>query len=201
MLMVFQRVLEDTLSQNYRMRHLLQRVCTSVREYDSVQAGLSAILGMQYPKIPHEVLDAFLHDPSAITGKTRRARSWRAVEDIHDRIRKQQQTLQAYLHSQLLDGDSIALPHKIFDDPVTNLMQVLDKLASQREDLARKAEEVSTVLKQVKSVQACVKKSYNDTLAHTSLVYPEVCQPPFLPYAVVANVSLAFANRRLGREL
>ncbi|TBU49895.1 hypothetical protein BD309DRAFT_908773 [Dichomitus squalens] len=170
------QVLEDTLSQNYRMRHLLQRVCTSVREYDSVQAGLSAILGMPYFKIPPDVLDAFLHDPSAVTGKTRRALSWRAVEDIHERIMKQQQTLQAYLHSQLLDGDSITFPHRIFDEPLSNLMQILDKLACQREDLARKAEEVSVVLKQVKSVQAGVKKDYNEALAHTSLVYPELSQ-------------------------
>lgn len=168
------RVLEDTLFQNYRVRHLMQRLCTSLREYDSVQSGLSGLLGISYTKLPPEVLDAFVHDPSAITGATRRAKSWRAVEDIHTRIERQHETLRSFINSQQLDSESMTLHQKVFDDPIAQLMSALDQLAIQRNELVQKAEEVGTVLKRVKAVQAGVKKEYNDTLAYTSLVYPEV---------------------------
>ncbi|KAI0756851.1 hypothetical protein C8Q80DRAFT_1130813 [Daedaleopsis nitida] len=170
------QVLEDILSQNHRIRHLLQRVCTSIRDYDSVQAGLSSLLGIPYMKIPPEVLDAFLHDPSAVTGGTRRAQSWKAVEDIHERIERQRETLQTFVHSQFLDGSAIASPHNVFDDPIAQLLHALDELAIQRQALSHKAEEVTMVLNRVKMVHAGVKKDYNDTLAHTSLVYPELSQ-------------------------
>ena len=165
-------MLEDTLSQNYRIRHLLQRVCTSVREYDSLQFGLSTLVGIPYEKIPPEVLDAFLHDPSAVTGHTRRARGWLAVEDIHLRIQRQQDTLQLFMHS--LDHGMATPSHKILGDPVANLMDALGALSARREDLTHRAEEATTVLKRVKAIQSDVKRDYNDTLSHTSLVYPEV---------------------------
>ena len=167
-------MLEETSSQNYRIRHLLQRVCASIRDYDSVQTSLAGLLGMPYTKLPPDVLDAFVHDPSAVTGSTRRTKGWRAVEDIHSRIGRQRETLRSFILSQHLDSEPIVPPHKVFDDPIAQLMSALDQLASQRIELAHKAEEVGEVLKQVKTVQASVKKDYNDTLAYTSLVYPEV---------------------------
>ncbi|KAI0719940.1 hypothetical protein C8T65DRAFT_568214 [Cerioporus squamosus] len=170
------QVLEDTLSQNYRIRNLLQRVCAHIREYESVQAGLSSLLGVSYTKIPSEVLDAIAHDPSAVTGGTRRAKSWRAVEDIHERIERQRHTLGTFIHSQVLNGELAVPPYHIFDDPIAQLMGALEQLAAQRQELATKAEEVSSVLKQVKTIHGDVKKVYNDTLAHTSLVYPELSQ-------------------------
>ncbi|TFK94401.1 hypothetical protein K466DRAFT_509605 [Polyporus arcularius HHB13444] len=170
------QVLEDTSSQNYRIRHLLQRVCANIREYESVQAGLSNLLGVSYTKIPSEVLDTFIHDPSAVTGGTRRTTSWRAVEDIHERIERQRQTLQTFIHSQLSDGELDVPSSQVFDDPIAQLMAALEQLAAQRQELAAKAEEVSSSLKQVKTIHADVKKVYHDTLAHTSLVYPELSQ-------------------------
>ena len=191
--------MSDTLSQNYRMRSLLQRVCTSLREYDSVQANLSVILGVPFSKIPHDVLDAFLHDSSAITGKTRRAHGWRAVEDIHHHVQRQQEILQAYQRS-LLDGGSITPPHKAFEDPVVSLMQALDTLAAQRALLARKAKDVSTVLKRIKEIQADVKREYNDALAHTSLMYPEVRQGLFNLYVAIAECPLSFRKSPLWKK-
>ncbi|KAI0361454.1 hypothetical protein OH77DRAFT_1417714 [Trametes cingulata] len=170
------QVLEDTISQNYRIRHLLQRVAASAREYDSVQSGLSDLLRIPLPKIPPEVMDAFVHDPAAVTGATRRVKSWQAVEDIHARIQRQRETLQCFLRSQLSDRGSLTPTANVFDDQITGAIQALEQLALQREALARKAEEVATVLKRVKTVHAAVKKDYNDTLAHTSLVYPELSQ-------------------------
>ena len=172
------RVLEDTLSQNYRIRHLLQRVYGSVREYDSLQAGQSALLGISYQKIPSEVLDAFVHDPSAVTGHTRSTQGWLAVEDIHRRIQRQRETLLSFIHSQPFGSNDIVPPKNVFDDPIAQLMNALETLSVQREDLVRRSEEVAIALKRVKAVQADVKRNYNDTLAHTSLVYPEVRRDP-----------------------
>ncbi|KAI0639561.1 hypothetical protein C8Q77DRAFT_1045434 [Trametes polyzona] len=170
------QVLEDTISQNYRIRHLLQRVSASAREYDSVQSVLSDMLQIPYPKIPPEVMDAFVHDPAAVTGATRRVKSWQAVEDIHERIQRQRETLQCFLRSQDFDPSSVGTSGNVFDDQIGGALRALECLASHREALARKAEEVATALKRVKAVHATVKKDYNDTLAHTSLVYPELSQ-------------------------
>lgn len=173
------------------MRSLLQRVCTSLREYDSVQANLSTVLHTSYPKIPHDVLDAFLHDPSAVISKTQQTHGWKDVDDIHRRVQQQQETLRAFRCS-LLDSGSITPPHKVFEDPVSSLMQSLDRLAAQREYLVRKAEDVSTILKRVKGIHADVKKEYNDTLAHTSLVYPEVRHNPFQSRLMSADRTISF---------
>ncbi|KAH9944260.1 uncharacterized protein BXZ73DRAFT_39325 [Epithele typhae] len=170
------QLLEDTLSQNYRVRHLLQRVCGSIRDYDSLQAGLSTLLGIQYSRIPSEVLDALLHDPAAITGGTRSSKSWVAVEDIHARIQRQRETLHDFIHLGIGEVDGVAPPCKVFDEPVSKLLGALETLSSQREALAHHAEDVATVLKRVKAVQAEVKREYNDALSHTSLVYPELSQ-------------------------
>ncbi|KAI0655228.1 hypothetical protein C8Q70DRAFT_1022597 [Cubamyces menziesii] len=170
------QVLEDAISQNYRIRHLLQRVSAGAREYDSVQSSLSELLRIPYPRIPPEVMDAFVHDPSAVTGATRRVRSWQAVEDIHARIQRQRQTLQSFLCTQLGEGQLEQPSVDVFQDQIAAAIRALEQLASHREALVRKAEEVATVLKRVKGIQATVKKDYNDTLAHTSLVYPELSQ-------------------------
>ncbi|OSD03221.1 hypothetical protein PYCCODRAFT_1434639 [Trametes coccinea BRFM310] len=170
------QVLEDTLSQNYRIRHLLQRIAAGAREYDSVQGGLSDLLHIPYPRIPPEVMDAFIHDPSAVTGGTRRVTGWKAVEDIHARIQRQRETLQSFLRSQLGDSCPPTPTTNVFEDQIKAVIQSLEQLASQREVLTNKAEEVATALKRVKAIQATVKKDYNDTLAHTSLVYPELSQ-------------------------
>ncbi|KAI0669751.1 hypothetical protein C8Q78DRAFT_1037665 [Trametes maxima] len=169
------QVLEDTITQNYRIRHLLQRVSASAREYDSVQGGLSDLLRIPYPRIPPEVMDAFVHDPAAVTGATRRVRGWEAVEDIYARIQRQRDTLQSFIHCDLNDEDP-APASNVFDEQIKGAIGALEQLASQREVLVRRAEEVATVLKRVKVIQATVKKDYNDTLAHTSLVYPELSQ-------------------------
>ncbi|KAH9858039.1 hypothetical protein C2E23DRAFT_899584 [Lenzites betulinus] len=170
------QVLEDTVSQNYRIRHLLQRVSASAREYDSVQSVLSDLLRIPYPKIPSEVMDAFVHDPAAVTGATRSARGWQAVEDIHARIQRQRDTLQSFLHCHPVDVGCTNPPANVFDDQIAGAMRALDQLAAQRKVLDHKAEEVTAVLKRVRAVQSTVKKDYNDTLAHTSLVYPELSQ-------------------------
>jgi hypothetical protein len=51
-------------------------------------AGLAAP-----PPLPAPLLEALNHDPSAITGATRRLRGWAAVEDIHRRVGRQRAML------------------------------------------------------------------------------------------------------------
>ncbi|OBZ68484.1 hypothetical protein A0H81_11449 [Grifola frondosa] len=169
-------MLEEILSQNYRTRHLLQRVGASVREYDSVQAGLSGLLGMPYAKIPADVLEAFTHDPSAVTSGTRRFKSWRAVEDIHDRIVRQREVVQTFAASISSEREAVAPERNIFEEPITSLTRSLKQLKQERERLILQGGEVEEALRRVKRVHATVKKEYNDTLAQTSLVYPELSQ-------------------------
>lgn len=139
-----------------------------------MQSVLSDLLRIPYPKIPPEVMDAFVHDPAAVTGATRRVKGWEAVEDIHVRIQRQRETLQSFLHAHDIGCDPAECTGNVFDDQIATAMRALEQLGSQREALAQKAEEVTSLLKRVKAVHATVKKDYNDTLAHTSLVYPEV---------------------------
>ena len=155
------------------MRHLLQRVCGSIREHDSLQASLFPLLDIPYQKMPSDVMDAILHDPSAVIGHTRNARGWRAVEEVHLRVRRQRETLQSFVQSHS-DTSPVVRPHTIFNEPVAKLMDSLEALSAQHDDLAVRVKEVAAVLGRVKAVQSEVKKDYNDTLTHTSLVYPEV---------------------------
>ncbi|KAL6298699.1 hypothetical protein BKA93DRAFT_40151 [Sparassis latifolia] len=173
------QILEDTVSHNSRTRRLLQRVATCIREYDSVQSSLSSVLGMPYPKVPHEMLEAFTYDPCAVTGVTRSLKGWRAVEDIHDRIHRQRKTLRTF--GPAFSTDSISsspgsTPRNIFDDPIASLMQSLKELEKHRQLIVRQAEKVIETLAGVKNVHSDVKREYNETLAHTSLVYPELSQ-------------------------
>lgn len=166
-------MLEDTLTQNHRTRQLLQRVGANVREYENVQERLSVLLGTTHTPIAQEVLDAFSHDPASVTGSTRRFKSWRAVEDIHERIIRQQDTLQAFVASisQSADGGTHS---SVIEEPITSLAQSLEQLEQRRQDIVDKAEEVAEALMRVKDIHTNVKKEYNDVLAHTSLIYPEV---------------------------
>ncbi|KZT02472.1 uncharacterized protein LAESUDRAFT_752181 [Laetiporus sulphureus 93-53] len=170
------QLLEDAASHNYNIRHMLHRVGTSMREYDSVQVGLTSILGTDYPNLPPEVLEAFLHDPAAILGGTRTLSGWRAVEDIHERVQRQRKTLRSFV-SALTPNSEDATPSKsMFHDPIASLQDSLLKLERHRQRVTEQAEKVMEMLMGVKHIHRTVKKEYNDTLAHTSLVYPELSQ-------------------------
>ncbi|PCH34002.1 hypothetical protein WOLCODRAFT_94617 [Wolfiporia cocos MD-104 SS10] len=170
------RLLGDTVSQNMRTRHLLQRVAASIKDYDAVQTSLSTTLGIPYPNIPSDVLDALSHDPSAITGSTRHTESWRAVEEIYSRIHRQRRTLQAYA-SQLADEEGTPQSQgNIFGDPIASLKESLERLEEHRDYFSSQAERVSELLMEVKERHREVKTDYNETMAHTSLVYPELSQ-------------------------
>jgi len=170
------QTLDDIASQNYRSRHLLQRVGTSIREYDVVQSSLSVAFGVSNPKIPPDVLEAFSHDPSAVTSGTSYVGGWRAVEDIHDRIQRQRRILGSFTSGMTAEDGAANSPRNIFDDPITSLRNSLVALEEHRQRITSQAERVMETLVGVKEMHRTVKKDYNDTLAHTSLVYPELSQ-------------------------
>ncbi|CAL1694940.1 unnamed protein product [Somion occarium] len=169
------QLLEDTVLQNYRTRQILQRVGANVREYENVQKSLATLLGVPYVQIPQDVLDAFSHDPSSVVSSTKRFKSWRAVEDIHGRILRQREILRDFVTRTSEQG--IQNPSKsFFEDTIASLTQSLDQLELQRQRIVREAETVAEALTRVKVVHGTVKREYNETLGHTSLVYPEMSQ-------------------------
>lgn len=121
--------------------------------------------------MPAELLDAFNHDPAAVTGATRSFRGWRAVEDIHNRITRQRDTFRAFLMS----GDIGFTPSgSVLESPIAALEQTLGQLGNHKQAIAAKARDIAGILTKVKGIHASVKTEYNETLSHTSVVYPEV---------------------------
>lgn len=140
-------------------------------------------IGIPYQNLPSELLDAFSLDPAAVTGNTRKLRGWRAVEDIHDRLMRQREAFQKFL----ADSDAIrgTTPSgSVLEAPISVLTDALKKLETHNELIENKAQDVAQLLGKVKGIHATVKAQYNETLSHTSVVYPEVglltCRLPLL---------------------
>ncbi|KZT74998.1 hypothetical protein DAEQUDRAFT_16854 [Daedalea quercina L-15889] len=168
------QILEDARSQNHRTQQLLQRVAASIREYDSVQSGMSTALGIPFARLPPEVLEAFSRDPSAFTSGTRHSHGWRAVEDVHDRIYRQRRVLRNFAKTIASDASDSEPPESIFEQPMASLTKSLTELEKHRERITTQLENVTELLISVRHTHKAVKKGYNDTLAHTSLIYPEL---------------------------
>ncbi|KAL0951518.1 hypothetical protein HGRIS_008203 [Hohenbuehelia grisea] len=166
------KLLVEVNAQNSRIRSILNRTSTVVREHDHLLGDLSNRLGIPRQAIEQEIIEAFGHDPAAVTNSTRRLQGWRAVEDIHERVHRQRILLRRYLsgaHEEQLQGSDEAL-----GVPIASLLSSLTMLSAQHEELQVKAHEVGKVLNQVKSLHTEVKSEYNEALAHTSIVYPEL---------------------------
>ncbi|KAF8216000.1 hypothetical protein K438DRAFT_1561452 [Mycena galopus ATCC 62051] len=168
-----QQLLDTTIAQNNRVRQLLHHIAAGVREYDEAQSSLSRCLTVPYKGIPRELVDAFSHDPAAVTGATRTYKGWRAVDDIHHRLARQRETFQDYL-SSVPNVKHANVPESGLADPIAALMQSLKTLDSERQEIAWRATEVSHALSSVQTVHAEVKAAYNGTLSHTSVIYPEI---------------------------
>ena len=130
-------------------------------------------LGIPHRTIPQELLDSLGHDPSAVTGATRRFRGWRAVEDTHHRLFQQRDTFQRYISATGRSGNRPP-SQSVLRAPIESLLEALQILDSHQQEIATGAALVGEVLEQVKVVHAAVKRQYNDTLSHTSVLYPEV---------------------------
>lgn len=128
--------------------------------------------GIPHRSLPPEILDSASHDPSSVTGRTQRYGGWRAVEDIHERVMRQRDIINQFLAGA--DEKDLAFPESVLDQPISSLMEKLIVLKKEQQPLCEKADEVTKVLAQVKSVHADVKQEYNDALSQTSVAYPEV---------------------------
>jgi hypothetical protein len=133
---------------------------------------VSKALGLSFTPLPPELIDAFSHDPAVVTGATRHKKGWQAVEDIHNNIVRQRNTMRAYLR-QAREAEFVP-PASVLESPLRSLQQSLDSLEQFRTVVFKKVQEVSETLARVKTLHASVKAEYNDAMAHTSSVYPEV---------------------------
>lgn len=168
-----QRLLREASNQNSRIRQLLNRLAAGAREYDLMQNSLSALLDVPIPGLPAELLEAFSHDPCAVTGATRRLDGWRAVEDIHARIIRQRTIFDDFLSLQHTPNASL-VDDNIAKEPVASLHETLEQLRSLKVEILDKANRVAHKLSSVQVLHREVKSEYNDALVHTSTVYPEV---------------------------
>jgi hypothetical protein len=128
-------------------------------------------LGIPHKGLPRELLDAFGHDPAAVTGNTRRYQGWRAVDDIHRRLLRQRELFRAFLSHKNTD---MSVSKSVLDEPIASLVLSLSELEVHSRMIAERATEAAETLKSVQKIHAGVKSDYKSTLSHTSVVYPEV---------------------------
>jgi hypothetical protein len=162
-----------------------QRIASALKDYDSLHSNLVRSLGLPTNRsLPHELLEAFSHDPSSVTGNTRRNRGWRAVEDIQTRLNRQRETFRIF---RSVAAESGILPESTthLDEPILPLLQALDELENRLTIIASKANEVEEATTSTKNLHALAKTEYNSTLAHTSVVYHEV----YTAFIVLSTIS------------
>ncbi|GLB35925.1 hypothetical protein LshimejAT787_0302130 [Lyophyllum shimeji] len=165
------RLLQETTSHNHRIRQLLNRVSVGIRELETAQSNALSSLGIAHSGLPRDLIDAFGHDPAAVTGATRRFQGWRAADDIHNRLLRQRDVFQAFLSRANRDA---SVPKSVLNDPISSLIQSLEALEVHSQKIAGKAIEVDEALKSVQATHNAVKTNYKDTSSRTSLVYPEL---------------------------
>ncbi|KAJ3795061.1 hypothetical protein GGU11DRAFT_688575 [Lentinula aff. detonsa] len=171
---------------NTHIRSVLNHIAQRMREYEVCQQsfrenhhpGLEDRSDLSNLTLPHELLEAFSHDPANVTSSTKRLKSYRAVDDIHHRLMKQRAVFREFLdQNQTSNGTrSDADDEDILQDPIDSLLRTLKELEDHRMRIVDKEKEVSEMLRETQIVHAEVKKVYNDTLVHTSVVYPELSQ-------------------------
>ncbi|KAH7880899.1 uncharacterized protein C8R40DRAFT_1261516 [Lentinula edodes] len=133
--------------------------------------------GFGYTAISPELFEAFSHDPANVTSSTKRLKTYRAVDDIHHRLTRQRAVFAEFLAQNSKDsGSDGPETQDILQAPIEDLMRTLKKLEHHRLDVVNREKEVSEMLRETQVVHAEVKKEYNSTLAHTSVVYPELSQ-------------------------
>ena len=162
------------MKQNSRIRHQLQRIATEFRDFAHVQKQLTELLNAPFPTASQEVFDAISHDPAAMTGHTRRLRGWKAVEEVHCRINRQQDILSNFATTLAEINSRLPRPTGIFDESLKGLMGSLSRLEHHQEDLRNKESEATQKLAHVRELHVLTKIEFNDTLGHTSHIYPEV---------------------------
>ncbi|EAU92769.2 hypothetical protein CC1G_01814 [Coprinopsis cinerea okayama7 len=165
------RILEESNRQNHRIRQMLNRISASVREYDAVQAASAKKPGIPHHPLPKELVEAFSHDPAAVTGHTRRLKGYKAVEDIHQRVTRQREVFRAFLANSPKPPSTT---ESILMGPAENLIDTLDVLETHRGNITAMAAEIAQSLQNVQALHCEVKEEYNLTVSRTSVLYPEL---------------------------
>ena len=142
-----------------------------MKDYHSLSNIVQDDIRVVLPDVPKDLIDAFGHDPSGVTGSTRRMQGWRAVEDIYHRVHRQRQIFRSFLETfeEKMPNDLCPL-----DNTVETLEGLLQILKIQKTEIVSDAETVSALLKAVQGVHGKVKAEYNETASHVSVVYPQV---------------------------
>jgi hypothetical protein len=176
-------LLRDAVAHNHRIRQFLNRISAVMKEYDALQSSSSKNRGVDQPAIPKELLEAFVHDPSAITGTTRRSRGWHVVEDIYQRVHRQRHIFRAFIASfpEYPPNQGCRL-----DDSIDGILQALEELELHRAEIVLGADSVASLLDSVQDIHGTVKNSYNSTISRASVVYPEV-RPFYIVLTFVAH--------------
>lgn len=164
-------LLTEAILHNSKIRQLLNRISTSMKDYNSLQNLVQDNMRVILPDIPKDLVDAFGHDPAGVTGSTRRMQGWQAVEDIHQRVQRQRRIFQSFFETfqEPLPNNSCPL-----DKPIETLEGLLQALTVQNAEIVSDAETVSELLKVVQEVHGEVKDDYKKTVSHVSVVYPQV---------------------------
>ena len=184
------RLLDEAIKQNSTIRQQLQRISTEFRDFAHVQKQLIELLNMPFPTVPPEMFDAISHDPAAMTGQTRRLKGWRAVEEVHCRINRQREMLSGFAAALTEINSQLPRPRGIFDESLIGLMGSLSRLENHQEDLREKESAATQTLAHVRELHVLTKMEYNQTLGHTSHIYPEV--PTVFPNSDVGNTHRIF---------
>ena len=162
-------------AQNVRLKQLLTTASKGIAEYDELQTVLCKRLNVPYTPLPSDVLEAFSHDPSAVTGNTRSSRGWRAVEDIYNRSMLQKQILQTFVNALPCAVSSVTLPREgLYNDTLSSLTRLVDKLHSRRQAVQLQVERLSEMVTKVKDLRDQLKPEYESAGKQTSATYPEV---------------------------
>ncbi|KAF9076028.1 hypothetical protein BDP27DRAFT_1414577 [Rhodocollybia butyracea] len=188
------QLLAQCKDSNTRIRSVLNHIAQHVREYEMCQSSFvsNTLANINSPRspdpeytgyLPQDLLEAFSHDPANVTSSTKRLKTYRAVDDIYNRLMRQRAVFREFLESNASgfsgrgDGrDGFPVTKDILKDPIDSLMRSLRGLEENRLAIVNKEKEVSEVLKKTQVIHAGVKAEYNTTLAHTSVVYPELSQ-------------------------
>jgi len=169
-----------------------------MKDFDSLQNITPENVRGMLPAVPKELVEAFGHDPAGVTGPTRRLQGWRAVEDIHHRVHRQQHTFKSFLDTfdeQPLSGQCA------LDKPIEILEILLDELENEKAEITANAESVSQLLKATQEVHAKLKDIYNKMVSHVSVVYPQVFPRYYHPSQNLLTTSLVITYRCFGGEL
>lgn len=168
-------MLESLAIRNSRMKQLLQIASKIAVDFDETQSLMSKRYKLGRNRIPEEVLEAFSHDPSAITGHTRNVKGWRAVEDIHERRLRQIEVFTAFADSIPSLAGALTIPENgIYEEPLEKLHILLEGLQNQRETVLTHVIQTHDLLRKVKGLRDKLKPEFEETSRHTAANYPEV---------------------------